>query len=709
MSTRSSVRCYICNELKVSEKYRRHLNLHVKNGEITQSVLEEIVFQSKFTRKDCMTKHGICIGNLCTFCVGESICGVYVKDLRTHLIRTHKLSPTNKEFVLALDNTTTCAKTLSFFVPNIHRRIFNEIDVSKFGLLPTSSHFVPNSTLDHNSDSNDDEDVVLSNNEEEAAVDKSNKLEVQLLKSKYPLFTHKLLVMINCFDRFLRSKWGGSRKESSCKVVVSSLLKLIRIIREENIWNPGFINRFFSKESHRISPATLLSRLQAFGHFIYYLKIDFPDVLPSSRKLLKIESMISGVKTSLCKERNSRNRSLMQKTRRNFTTSLQCLKEWRSKRDSSNIQAIAQINDFVINKDVELTIQFYKIFRDFFIPELVIPNAQRSGVILGLIIDEVLSAKDNITREGLHRLTIANHKTGNLQFATLFLYPEIFQSLFTFVSNILPKMPCYSSGNLTLDNNSSVFQTWKGSPFTSSLVGIRFRRALSNMGISYNGTITDLRKTAATLTGIHYPEIHDIMSSFMCHSGSVHSRHYKVPISHDGLTKPFFALEKMQTYPSISNRNEDARFSLPEISEEITEICNDESSRALTTANTFPCALSNRPLVMKDFTLSLKHIIPKPIRKNPHLSCKKLERNSLFDNLDDENLFLRTFYAFIVQISRRERVLKKDVWNYAQLDTDFAPQLQKLSKLFPNSVASVIMKKVRTTGFSIASKRYSFT
>ena len=34
--------------------------------------------------------------------------------------------------------------------------------------------------------SNDDEDVVLSDNEE-AAVDKSNELEIQLLKTKYPL------------------------------------------------------------------------------------------------------------------------------------------------------------------------------------------------------------------------------------------------------------------------------------------------------------------------------------------------------------------------------------------------------------------------------------------------------------------------------------------------------------------------------------------
>ena len=134
--------------------------------------------------------------------------------------------------------------------------------------------------------------------------------------------------------------------------------------------------------------------------------------------------------------------------------------------------------------------------------------------------------------EGLHRLCISNHKTGNFQSATLFLYPEIFQALLSFVSIIMPKMPCRYSRNLVLNSDSLVFQTWKGSALSSSLVGIRFQKSLSDMGITYNGTITDLRKAAATLTGIYFPEIHELMSNFVCHSGSVHNKHYRVAMSH---------------------------------------------------------------------------------------------------------------------------------------------------------------------------------
>ena len=42
----------------------------------------------------------------------------------------------------------------------------------------------------------------------------------------------------------------------------------------------------------------------------------------------------------------------------------------------------------------------------------------------------------------------------------------------------------------------------------------------------------------------------------MCHSGTVQNRHYTVSMSHDGLTKTFFALLKMQTDTYIPNINE---------------------------------------------------------------------------------------------------------------------------------------------------------
>ena len=69
----------------------------------------------------------------------------------------------------------------------------------------------------------------------------------------------------------------------------------------------------------------------------------------------------------------------MSKTRRNMQHSINCLSEWRSKTGDTIV--LNQIRKFRENDQVSLTNKDCKRFWDFFIPELIIPNAQRSGVI----------------------------------------------------------------------------------------------------------------------------------------------------------------------------------------------------------------------------------------------------------------------------------------------------------------------------------------
>ena len=189
-------------------------------------------------------------------------------------------------------------------------------------------------------------------------------------------------------------------------------------------------------------------------------------------------------------------------------------------------------------------------FRDLFIPELLIPNAQRTGVIQGIMIEEVESAEIFVTPDGLHRLMVSNHKTGNLQ--TLFLYPEVFDGLYRFVTEVL--LNCQIILQIMLVwmvhhwffnlERFCIYQlvSWNPTP-----------KSLANMEIPFNGTVTDLRKAAATLTGIHYPRVHELMSEFMCHASEVQRKHYQVSTGHYGLTKAFNAFEKMQSVPFVNN------------------------------------------------------------------------------------------------------------------------------------------------------------
>ena len=89
------------------------------------------------------------------------------------------------------------------------------------------------------------------------------------------------------------------------------------------------------------------------------------------------------------------------------------------------------------------------------------------------------------------------------------------------------------------------------------------------------------------------------------------------------------------------------------------------------------------------------------------LVCKKLERHSIFDNVEDENLFLSVFSSFIFRVSNRENIFQNEIWLHAQSESRFTPLLSKLLRKFPSSLSRVPLDKVKQSGYSMHSKRFS--
>ena len=191
--------------------------------------------------------------------------------------------------------------------------------------------------------------------------------------------------------------------------------------------------------------------------------------------------------------------------------------------------------------------------RDFLIAEIIIANAQRPGVICGMTVDEVNAGLDNLTHQGYHQLMISSHKTGYLQSATLFIYSEIYVALSIFTHNVLTRLSHISTRCFT---DSKVFRLYSGIQLPSSKISCVLRNALNRQGINFNGTITDFRKAAATLTGKLNPNLHELMSLFMCHTRRVHDQFYRDNLGHPGLVQAFEALESMQ-------KDVDVEFDIP--------------------------------------------------------------------------------------------------------------------------------------------------
>ena len=69
------------------------------------------------------------------------------------------------------------------------------------------------------------------------------------------------------------------------------------------------------------------------------------------------------------------------------------------------------------------------------------------------------------------------------------------------------------------------------------------------MGISFSGTLTDLRKASATLTGKFDPKLNNIMAVFLCHSRKAHDQYYCMNVGHPGLINAFKQLDNFQADP----------------------------------------------------------------------------------------------------------------------------------------------------------------
>ena len=128
----------------------------------------------------------------------------------------------------------------------------------------------------------------------------------------------------------------------------------------------------------------------------------------------------------------------MAASRKRIPFSFNVVREGRSRRESLELK-----RDFVSFPDAAkiLNMSLYIQLRNYLLVEIIFANAQRLGIIEGMLIMEVLQDKGNRNNDNLHYLYVANHKTGYLQPAKLYLDAEIYDLLITFVSRLLPLPP----------------------------------------------------------------------------------------------------------------------------------------------------------------------------------------------------------------------------------------------------------------------------
>ena len=707
----------------------------MRRNEISSPEIRNILFQTRYTRSNAYQKPftNKC-GNICPILVNGISCSKHVMDLRAHLRRIHRLSPSDSRFIHAINSATICQKKVFYKSQFVGKLKMNSLEkIGSNGDIQSASDETWRNFESDEATSDPETNCITSSTSD----DDSNYLP-PVKSSNFPSIVRPISVKFDnailSFKHFLPSQWGGSNTKSAVKMHITNIIFLVNGVGEGHLFDPDVLNSYLSKKRDcGINPSTLISRLDSLERFYKYLVSHHPDVLPNRLNRAQVVSLISGVKKSLFKAKNKRQRDVMAKNRENYPQTTDVLKQWREKRKFCN--ELSLFEDYASDENMQLTEEDYTRMRDFLIVELIVPNGQRSGIIQGMQIGEVERAKFDVTTDGYHRLIVADHKTGDSLSATLFLYPEISRAMNIFVEEIIPKLTIILSA-APPDKTSIVFRMYSGGKLLSSRVTPILRRFLLSMGIHFNGTITDLRKAAATLTGKFQPSLHELMAAFMGHSRKAHEKYYKIQMGHHGLTEAFKSLESFQTNPHCdsssftphtSNISSNSSLLVSENSNSI--LPTSDSEFIIPTGDRFSSTIdeqnvhcqSGDSFIMEPSSLSphkLEHRKPtndQVLKKCSHPSITKLHSmktrfkdganktnyKSIFNLIFDNSLFSSVFESQIQSVKEHSRISKVEIMDTARKSRQFAEFLRFLDSRFPLSIVeSKIMDKVRGLGVS---------
>ena len=717
-----SITCIVCKKSGCSEKYRRHLSTHVTSGALTADEVNKITFHCRITRCDMKEKRQdkIQLGYSCHYTNDlKQECGHIVVDLKRHLTSFHKLDrfcslfedlvekglskkPAKRKIsstthVRASEQNELCRKRIS-----ISQGMGDSI--AKIPVEPTSSNNFPDTqdifTFDceTNSDS-DSDDLLFESTFVPPREDYFTTSSISSLPSSaLPSGESTNLCFIDTekitgeFQSFMHTKGGGGRRHTPVKGDISSFRCLVKEVGWENFWDPNVLNNYTSSAS--CSPSTSYGRLRVYERFVHFLRTRFPILLPSPERMVSVESMIKALKEALGKDRHYRSKLTMTASRNRMPHSLRVLRQWRAQRNTVEVKTLFPVS--TSNETFKLDENLFIKLRNFLIVEIILNSAQRSGIIEGMLIQEVLDAKDNANEDNLHYMYIEEHKTGHIQPAIIYLNSEIFNYLLIFIEVVIPQLPQMEDSRH--ENGCRVFQTWKSIILHSSNVNHCFRAGLLLFGIEDpHGCPTHYRKAASTLISMHKPELQESLSQFMCHSRSTTEKHYRTHMAHKGMYTIFQELGMCQ---AITGDEAEHVTTPPKPCSSNTESDSEDGTIVDSNIEVDILADINAPEV--DLVTPLAEEFTDEISCREEQSLPKYysrwNKKSIFLDQREEDIFFRVFEGMVDDSIALRTVCRSDVCSLGQ-NSDFSYIWQRLIEhLGYQSACKKVTDKIRTFG-----------
>ena len=351
------ISCIVCKRPGCYSKYRRHLLVHLSNGEINNEKFAKIIFKMRLPRRDLKanTSAKSQLGYMCHYRNESDVeCMHIVLNLRRHLVSVHKLNRFSLKFRSIIaeafkdrslirhsrvrsshttemdDSMNLCNTTTS------STHLLNTSDTTSLYKARSNSYDVSSSSPEFS----DPEYLTENEMEIEASLPllTSDNTMPQLLYRNDALSLRFIDIekVIPEFRSFLLTKGGGGRRNTLIKGDISSFRSMMKEFKWENFWDPNKLNHYVS--SATCAPSTVYCRLRVYERFIHFLRIQMPSLLPTSDQMKAIDSMLCYLKEALGKDRHKRNMHTMAVSRERMPISFDVLRSWRSARATVEVK-----------------------------------------------------------------------------------------------------------------------------------------------------------------------------------------------------------------------------------------------------------------------------------------------------------------------------------------------------------------------------------
>jgi site-specific recombinase XerD len=267
-------------------------------------------------------------------------------------------------------------------------------------------------------------------------------------------------------------------------------------------------------------PGTIKSYLSSLRHWYSYVLADEAERIRQEDKE-HIQNMSQRVQrwiNSYSKESSARHLQKMDSDLAKLITPDQVALFDRSE---PVLTAIKCLGDIMASPDAVVTQTDYVLIRDFLLTQIIITNANRSGVLSNMTVDEFRAARKI---DDSYVVSVRTHKTASVHGpATVVLS----LTLFNWINVFLEHVRCQVATRVS-DKTRFLFLSWNSEKMESGQITRAVQSVWRKAGLGTDITCTLMRKSAVSAIHQKNPNDKDKLADLMGHTTQTASKCYRL-------------------------------------------------------------------------------------------------------------------------------------------------------------------------------------